>query len=64
MKFRTTIRQGDKIRIDAEKGTMDVVLSDAEIAKRLKELPPFKAGIAAANHDYVVIHFIRRCLRV
>jgi dihydroxy-acid dehydratase len=39
------IRRGDRIRIDAEKGTLDVVLPKAEIAKRLKALKPFASKV-------------------
>jgi dihydroxy-acid dehydratase len=36
------LRNGDKIVLDAEKGTMDVVLTDAELAKRRAEWKPRK----------------------
>jgi dihydroxy-acid dehydratase len=39
------IRRGDRIRIDAEKGTLDVLLPKAEIAKRLKVLKPFASKV-------------------
>ena len=39
------INTGDRIRIDAEKGRLDVVLSKAEIARRLKALKPFEPKV-------------------
>ena len=45
------IKDGDIIAIDAEKGTMDVELSDAELAERRKAFKPkppgFKTGALA-----------------
>ncbi len=45
------LRDGDIIVIDAEKGTMDVELSDAELAERKKSFTPkapaFKTGVLA-----------------
>ena len=45
------LRDGDIIVIDAEKGTMDVELSDAELAERRKAFrpkpPAFKTGVLA-----------------
>jgi dihydroxy-acid dehydratase len=34
------VRDGDRIRIDADKGTMDVLVSDAEMAERRKAWKP------------------------
>jgi dihydroxy-acid dehydratase len=34
------IKDGDKIRIDADKGTMDVLVSDVELAERRKQWKP------------------------
>ncbi len=39
------IKEGDRIRIDAEEGKMDVLVSDEELAERRKTLPPFKAKV-------------------
>ncbi len=39
------IQDGDKIAIDAKKRTIDLKLSDEEIAKRLDELPPFEPKV-------------------
>ncbi|MFL9866658.1 dihydroxy-acid dehydratase [Paraburkholderia fungorum] len=38
------LRDGDRIHIDAHKGTLDVELSDEELARRSKELVPFTRG--------------------
>ncbi|MFM0212575.1 dihydroxy-acid dehydratase [Paraburkholderia sediminicola] len=38
------LRDGDRIHIDAHKGTLDVELSDEELAQRSKELVPFTRG--------------------
>ena len=35
------VRNGDKIAIDADKGKVDLLVSDAEIKRRMKALPPF-----------------------
>jgi len=40
------VRDGDIITIDAKKGTLKVKLSDAEIKKRLSELPPFEPKVS------------------
>jgi dihydroxy-acid dehydratase len=39
------IRDGETIRIDAEKGTLDLDVSKAEIARRLKALPAFEPKV-------------------
>jgi len=39
------VRNGDIISIDIPARKLEVVLSAAEIARRLKGLPPFKTGI-------------------
>jgi dihydroxy-acid dehydratase len=39
------VKTGDRIRIDAAAGTMNVLVSDDEIARRLKALPPFKVKV-------------------
>ncbi|MFA5975159.1 MAG: dihydroxy-acid dehydratase [Elusimicrobiota bacterium] len=39
------LKKGDRIRIDTVKGKLDVLLSSAEIAKRLKALKPFKPRV-------------------
>ena len=39
------IHAGDRIRIDAENGTMNVLVSDEELEKRRKTLPAFKAKV-------------------
>lgn len=38
------LRDGDRIHIDAHKGTLDVELSDAELARRNSEVVPFTRG--------------------
>ncbi|MFL9911722.1 dihydroxy-acid dehydratase [Paraburkholderia sp. RL17-337-BIB-A] len=38
------LRDGDRIHIDAHKGTLDVELSDEELARRSKETVPFTRG--------------------
>ncbi|MFM0163559.1 dihydroxy-acid dehydratase [Paraburkholderia sediminicola] len=38
------LRDGDRIHIDAHKGTLDVELSDEELARRSKEAVPFTRG--------------------
>jgi dihydroxy-acid dehydratase len=38
------LRDGDRIHIDAHKGTLDVALSDEELARRSSELVPFTRG--------------------
>ncbi|HEX3635476.1 MAG TPA: dihydroxy-acid dehydratase [Paraburkholderia sp.] len=38
------LRDGDRIHIDAHKGTLDVALSDEELARRSKEAVPFTRG--------------------
>ncbi|MFL9903937.1 dihydroxy-acid dehydratase [Paraburkholderia fungorum] len=38
------LRDGDRIHIDAHKGTLDVELSDEELARRSKEMVPFTRG--------------------
>jgi dihydroxy-acid dehydratase len=38
------LRDGDRIHIDAHKGTLDVELSDEELARRSKEVVPFTRG--------------------
>ena len=40
------IRNGETIRIDAIKGTIDLLVSKAEINRRLKALKPFKSKVA------------------
>ncbi|HRY30093.1 MAG TPA: dihydroxy-acid dehydratase [Elusimicrobiota bacterium] len=39
------LKKGDIIRIDAEKGRMDVLVKKAELARRLKKRKPFKSKI-------------------
>ncbi len=39
------LRNGDRIRIDAVRGKLDVMLGASEIARRLKALKPFKSRI-------------------
>lgn len=39
------IKTGDKIEIDADKGKLNLLVSDTEIKKRLKALPPFKSSV-------------------
>ncbi|MCB4756913.1 MAG: dihydroxy-acid dehydratase [Elusimicrobia bacterium] len=41
------IKKGDRIRIDAERGKIDVLLPKSEIARRLKALKPFKSKVKA-----------------
>jgi dihydroxy-acid dehydratase len=41
------LRNGDIIRIDLDERTLDVELSDEEMAGRLAELPPFEAKIGS-----------------
>ncbi len=40
------IRNGERIKIDAAKGTLDLMLSRAEINRRLKALKPFRSKVA------------------
>jgi dihydroxy-acid dehydratase len=40
------IREGEAIRIDAAKGTLDLLVKKAEINRRLKTLKPFKSRVA------------------
>jgi len=40
------LNEGDRIRIDAEKNEMNVLVSDAELAERRKTLPPFKPKVS------------------
>ena len=40
------IKTGDRIKIDAENGKLDVLVSDEELDKRRKALPPFKAKVS------------------
>ena len=39
------VKEGDRIRIDAEKGCLELVLSKAEIVRRTKALKPFKPKV-------------------
>jgi dihydroxy-acid dehydratase len=39
------IRKGERIRIDAGKGKLDLLVPQAEIARRVKALKPFKAKV-------------------
>ncbi len=39
------VRDGEKIAIDANKGRVDLLVSDAEIKRRLKALPPFEPRV-------------------
>jgi dihydroxy-acid dehydratase len=39
------LKEGDTIEIDLVERTLNVQLSDAEIQKRLSELPPFQSNI-------------------
>ena len=39
------VREGDRITIDADACRVDVALSDAEIRRRLKRLPPFSGKV-------------------
>jgi dihydroxy-acid dehydratase len=50
------IKDGDIIRIDAEKGTMDVQLSDEELAERAKSFTPRKTNYnSGALHKYAAL---------
>ena len=40
------IRNGERIKIDAAKGTLDLELSPTEINRRLKALKPFRSKVA------------------
>jgi len=50
------LRKGDRIRIDAAKGRLDVVLPKAEIAGRLKRLKPFKPRVERGWLGRYVLH--------
>lgn len=39
------VRPGDRIRIDAEKGTLDLLVPAAALARRLKQLKPFEPKV-------------------
>lgn len=39
------IKNGDRIKIDAHKGTIDLLISEKELKKRLKKLKPFKPKV-------------------
>ena len=39
------IKNGDRIRIDAHKGTIDLLISEKELKERLKKLKPFKPKV-------------------
>jgi len=39
------LKKGDRIRIDASKGRLDVILPQKEIARRMKALKPFKPRV-------------------
>ena len=39
------LKKGDRIRIDAEKRTLNVLIPAAELKKRLKALKPFRPKI-------------------
>jgi dihydroxy-acid dehydratase len=41
------IKKGDRIRIDTNKGLLEVVLSAAELKRRMKAVKPFKAKVKA-----------------
>ena len=50
------LRKGDRIRIDAGKGRIDVQLTPAEIRKRLKALKPFKPRVERGWLGRYVLH--------
>ena len=50
------LRQGDRIRIDAAKGRLDVILPKADIARRLKRLKPFKPKVERGWLGRYVLH--------
>jgi dihydroxy-acid dehydratase len=43
------LRDGDMIVLDAEKGTLDVELSEAELAKRAKDWKPRQNAFQSGN---------------
>lgn len=50
------IREGEIIKIDARKRTLDLAVSKAEIAKRLKALPPFTPKVTTGWLGRYLLH--------